>query len=84
MKRIYDNPKVKAGDWVYFLEDDKYETEFKYKVVLIKSISMITVEVDCKKKDRFVGGWEAIDIGKGRYWNVVNWCKVKSKELDIE
>ena len=29
MKRKYDNPKVKVGDWVYFLEDEKYVGEFK-------------------------------------------------------
>lgn len=84
MKRKYGNPKVKVGDWVYFLEDEKYETRFKYKVVLVKSVGMITVEVNHNKKDSFVGGWQCIDIGEGIYWNVISWCKEKSKELNIE
>lgn len=81
MKRKYDCSKVKPGDWVYFLEDLKYETKYSYKVVMVDKISidgncMITVEVDKNKKDDFVGGWTSSCIGNGRYWNVVSWTKV--------
>lgn len=80
IKRKYDCPKVKPGDWVYFLEDYCYETKYSYKVVKTDRISingscMITVEVDIDKKDSFVGGWTNSIIGNGRYWNVVSWTK---------
>lgn len=86
MKRKYDCPKVKPGDWVYFLEDYGYETKYSYKVVKADRISiggsyMITVEVDKDKKDSFVGGWTNSCIGSGRYWNVVSWTKVNHCSL---
>ena len=73
MKRKYDCLKVKIGDWVYFLEDGRYETKYLYKVVDIRPRG-ITVEVNKNKKHVFVGGWINSCIGNGRYWNVVSWC----------
>lgn len=74
MKRKYDCPKVKIGDWVYFLEEGRWETEYLYKVVMIRSGGRITVEVNKNKKDDFVGGWTNSCIGNGKYWNVDSWC----------
>jgi len=73
MKRKYDCPKVRIGDWVYFLETGKYETKYSYKVVKMHPNHMITVEVG-NKKDDFVGGWRSKVIGNGNYWNVDAWC----------
>ena len=87
MKRKYDNPKVKIGDWVYFYCFCN-ETKYPYKVVRTDKISfsgssMITVEVG-NKKDDFVAGWPDKNIGDGKYWNAAFWTKIKGSSMEIE
>jgi hypothetical protein len=86
MKRKYDCPKVKIGDWVYICYCGD-ESKYSYKVVKI-GVSvyggdMITVEVG-NKKDSFIGGWGCESIGKGQYWNVTQWKKKHSSIIEIE
>jgi len=89
MKRKYDCPEVRIGDWVYFCNALRIcETKYSYKVVKTDGISisgehMITVEVG-NKKDDFVGGWRNRLIGNGNYWNVVLWTKAKKDYLSME
>jgi len=73
MKRKYDNPKVKVGDWVYFLSNCRDETKYSYKVVRVERPDLIIVEVNENKKDAFVLGWKERTIGDGHYWNVTTW-----------
>lgn len=95
MKRKYDNPKVKAGDWVYIKDRDyNYESVCKYKVIGFYKRKII-VEVKNNKEDSFlISGWSTDDrlYTKEQYnlpsgikaWNVFLWKKAGRKCLDIE
>jgi hypothetical protein len=88
MKRKYDCPKVRIGDWVYACIGGCLETKYSYKVVRIDLVSfsgnrMITVEVG-NKKDSFIEGWRNKSIGNGQYWNVTRWMKAKGLSMEIE
>jgi len=85
MKRKYDCPKVKIGDWVYFYYNG-HESKYSYKVVKTGASgyreNIITVEIN--KKDDFIEGWKSKEIGSGRYWNINMWKKKYSPIIEIE
>lgn len=95
MKRKYDNPKVKIGDWVYFYDAfENYETKCKYKVIGIKSNDGIIVEVKNNIEDKLtIPGWmtnkrserELYNLPLNiRAWNVDFWRKQKKMEIGVE
>ena len=65
MKRKYDCPKVRIGDWVYFYYNG-HESKYPYKVVKVDTSdcgeNIITIEIN--KKDDFIEGWESKTIGR--------------------
>lgn len=93
MKRKYKNEKVKIGDWVYFWDaDENYETECKYKVIVITDADMV-VEVKNNEIDKqHIRGWLTNGrIEQKRYrlpngircWHVKHWIKAYCR-LEIE
>jgi len=97
MKRKYDCPKVRIGDWVYIREKYcGYDSIYKYKVLALREAGKgIVVEVKDNKEDKcFIVGWltdneldtkRKYDLPSGtKAWFVYLWEKVGKKCLSIE
>jgi hypothetical protein len=94
MKRKYDCPKVKIGDWVYISEYDYYSV-CRYKVFAICNEEKIIVEVKDNGEDSsIILGWptdakysikKEYNLPSGiKAWFVSLWKKAGEKCLNIE
>lgn len=72
MKRKYNNPPVKVGEFVYW-SDGYEESKFAHKVIK-KTEIYITIEMD---RFDISDGWPNPELGNSRYWNVILWTKAK-------
>lgn len=96
MKRKYDCPKVKVGDWVYIRDwHYEYDCVCKYKVLAVCDEGKIIVEVKNNEKDsNVILGWktDSKSVVKEKYnlpsgvkaWFVNVWKKAGEKCLNIE
>lgn len=96
MRRKYDCPKVKVGDWVYIRDwHFEYDGVCKYKVLAVCEGGRIIVEIKDNMEDQpFIRGWstDSKSVVKMYYnlpsgikaWFVSFWEKAGRKCLNIE
>ena len=79
--RYFKNQEVKAGDYIFPIDDPKD----RYKVVYVKNRYLVVIEI---RKDQLLDGWfpDSADVEEsngllkkdGRYWQVVSWNKAST------